>query len=328
MRHLLTTSLVLLSVPLFAQPVTVDYPDSVVTGTAGQYPIYTGTGLSVIRGQIFCPGTFAGLPTTPMFCTKVGIQLGAPAAGYAQFVLRFGATTIAALTSTWATNLPDQRVQLDLSNTTITPPVPPGWVEYQLKYPFYYTPGSGVVLDIISQAQVAGIYCRTALSSAPRLIDTNFVGLPTGPAPSTSGGIKFRMVFEPLAIVVAGTGCPGTGSFVPQISSTGQSKIGSFNYMVLLANALGGAPGAFLLGNPMVLPIGGGCNVYNDLLISQSLIVGGNGPGNGTASFPLFVPNNPALATLVLDAQWAILDQASQALAPVALTPAGKVVVY
>ena len=66
----------LLAVPLAAQTVVVDYPDSTIGTLAGQYPIYTGAGLNVIRGQALCPGTFAALPTTTMVCTRVGVHRG------------------------------------------------------------------------------------------------------------------------------------------------------------------------------------------------------------------------------------------------------------
>ena len=283
----------------------------------------------MIRGQSFCPGTFAGLPTSPMFCSKIGVQLGAPSAGYAQFALRFGTTSLTALTNTWATNLPDQRVQVDLSGTTITPPVPPAWVEYELKYPFLYTPGQGLVLDITSQAQAAGIYCRTSIGTGvARLVDTNYLGNPTAGAPSTSGGIKFRMVFEPLAIVSHGTGCPGSGSFVPEIASTGQSTVGSFNYAVTLAKALGGSAAVFALGDTALFDLGGGCKVYNSLLVTIGTTTSGLGAGNGTAAIPLIIPNNPGLLTAVVSTQFGILDPAGPGIIPFVFTPSGKIVIY
>lgn len=301
---------------LCAQSITVDYPDSTLGGPAGQYPIYTGTATNVIRGQLFCPGTFAGLPTTPMVCTRVGVQLAevtGPAL-YSQFVVRVGSSNVGALTNTWTTNLPDQRVQVDLSNTVLS-----GggigvnqWVEWQLAAPFVYQPGQDIVLDITSQAAVAGQYLRTAIGTGvARMISSNYAGGPTGGTPSASGGIKFRLVFETGGFVVAGPGCPGSGNFVPAIDAIGQPTLGNPGFVLLLNNALGSTLSALMLGFPADLDIGGGCRVRCDGVGFHLLGTAGVGPGNGTSGFGFMIPNQPWLAGTVLDAQWAVLDPAS-----------------
>lgn len=315
-----------------AQSVTVDCPDSTIGAMAGQYPIYTGAGTAVIRGQSFCAGSFAGLPTTPMLCTRIGIQLGENPPGavtYAQFVVRAGSTTLTALTSAWATNLPDQRVQVDLSNTPIAGgPGVNQWVEWQLAYPFYYNPGDGVVVDFTTQAGIAGTYLRTALGTGvPRCVTTNYTGGPTGAA-YTSGGIKFRMVFEPLGMVTIGSGCPGAGNQVPQLGVMGQSNLGSQNLIVTLNNALGGALCAFLLGNPLELDIGGGCRLYNDALFNSFQLAAGTGTGGGSSAFFVPIPNAPGLLGFVANVQWAVFDPLSSAWVPVVTTAGGKLVVY
>lgn len=316
--------------PLAAQTV-VDYPDSIIGGLAGQYPIYTGTGLNVIRGQSFCPGTFAGLPATPMLCTRVGIQLGETAGpvGYAQFVMRVGTTTLTTMTGTFATNLPDQRIQLDLSGTAISGgPNVNVWVEWQLANPFYYAPGDGVVIDFTTQAAVAGSYLRTAIGTGvPRVISTNY-SVGAGGSALAGGGIKFRMVFEPLALVQYGQGCPGTGQLVPTIGELGQATIGNPAYLLTLNDALGGSLCALLLGFPANVDIGGGCRIYNTGAAFVLLQATGSGPGMGTAAFPLGIPNNTAFLGTVLDAQWGVFDPASMALLPVATTAGAKVVVF
>jgi hypothetical protein len=312
-RLLLATAFTTLAT---AQAITVDYPDSTLGSPAGQYPIYTGTATNVIRGQLFCPSTFAGLPTTPMVCTRVGVQL-AEVTGpvtYAQFVVRVGSSNVGALTNTWATNLPDQRIQVDLSNQLVS-----GggigvnqWVEWPLAAPFVYTPGEDVVLDITSQSSVAGQYLRTAIGTGvPRMISTNYGGGPTGGTPLASGGIKFRLVFEPGGFVVAGPGCPGSGNFVPAIDAIGQPTIGNPGFVLLLNNALGGTLCALLLGFPADVDIGGGCRVRSDGLVFQLFGTNGVGPGTGTAGFGFPIPNQPWLAGTVLDAQWGVLDMAS-----------------
>lgn len=329
MRNLILLAATAFGATLPSQTLTVDYPDSVIGTAAGQYPIYTGTATNIIRGQSFCPGTFLGLPATPMICSKVGIQL-ANSAQYAKFVLRFGATNATALTTTWATNLPDQRVQLDLSGATISGGAGVNvWVEYELAYPFYYMPGQGVVLDITSQAMTAGVFARTALGSGvARLVDTNYAGGATSGSASTSGGIKFRMVFEPLGIVQHGTGCAGSGSFVPQIGSVGAPNLGNATFQVTLAQALGGSPCVFLLGNDALLDLSGGCKVYNDMLFSAALTTSGAGAGTGTSAILLPIPNDPSLLTQVLNAQWGVLDFASAAILPITTSAGGKIVFF
>ena len=321
----------LLPSALPAQAVTVDYPDSAIGALAGQYPIYTGSATSVIRGQSYCPPTFANLPATPMICTKIGIQLGALAGPvqYTRFVLRAGAAPVAALTNTWNTNLPDQRVQMDLSGQFLTGgPSLNVWVEYPLAFPFYWQPGQGVVIDFTTQAAIAGHYLTTAIGTGvARCISTAYAGAATGSL-STSGGIKFRMVFEPVGLTLWGSGCPGSGNITPDISSTGQSNLGTLNYFVNLANALGGSPAVFLFGRAANFDIGGGCTVYNDLTFIGASVTTGSGPGTGTAVYPLFVPNDPSLLGAVFDVQWGVLDNASPAFVPLTLTAGGKVVVY
>ncbi len=333
MRHvLLTLSLSLLAAGAVAQTV-VDYPDSTIAATSGQYPIYTGTATNVIRGQLFCPPTFAGLPTTPMILTRIGVQLADPATGpvpYAQFVVRAGATPITALTTSWNTNLPDQRVQVDLSGQTIAgiPTAANAWSDWPLANPFYWQPGQGIVLDITSQAAIAGQYLRTAIGSGvPRMISTNYTGSPTG-TPSTSGGIKFRMVFEPPGLVSWGNGCAGSGNFVPQIGGIGAPSLGNGNFAVTLSNGLGGTLVVFTMGLPAQFDIGGGCRVHNTANLLTFTSSSGAGPGTGTAIWPLPIPNNLNLLGAVFDAQWGLLDTGSASPLGFSVSPGGKIVLH
>lgn len=329
-----------LLVPLFAavaaaQSVTVDFPDSVTGVGQGQYPIYTATLTNLIRGQSFCPSTFANLPTTPMICTRVGLQL-AEVTGpvtYTTFQIRFGRSplTTGTFSTAWAQNLPDQRLQVDLSGLLLAGGLnnTNAWFEWPLAYPFYFTPGDSVVLDLITQAAVSGQFLRTAIGTGSgRIVTTSYTGQPNGGAVQTGGGLKFRMVFEPVGLVQWGNGCPGLNNLIPMIGSTGQSTVGSNNHIVTLSNAFGGAPGAFLMGNPANFDIGGGCRIYNDLAFSMFMAISGSGPGNGTSAMPVFVPNNPLLLGFVADVQWGILDPGAPSFFGVVTSPGGKIVVY
>lgn len=323
----------LIAAPLFAQSITVDYPDSVLTSPAGQYPIYTGTGLNVIRGQTMCPGTFAGLPTTTMICTRVGVQLGEVTgpATYTQFVVRVGKTSVTPpWTNTWATNLPDQSIQVDLSGQTLTGGQGVNqWVDWPLARPFVYNPGEGVVLDITSQAAVGGQYLRTAIGTgAARVISTNYTGSTSGTL-AASGGIKFRLVFEPPSFLVTQPGCPGSGNVVPTIGAIGQPTIGNLGFVLTLDNALNGTVAAILFGAPANIPIGGGCTLASDLsLYVDFAITNGSGPGTGQAGFGLPIPNQPALIGYLADVQWAVLDAGSGSPLGFTLSSAAKLVLY
>jgi len=326
MHHSLLSTL-LLSSSLLAQALTVDYPDSVLGSPAGQYPVYTGTGTNVIRGQLFCPSTFAGLPTMPMLCTRVGIQL-AEVTGpvlYSQFEVRIGTTTVPALTNTWLTNLPNQTLQVDLSNTVITGGQGVNqWVEWPLAVPFLYTPGEGVVLDMITQTSVAGQYLRTAIGSGvPRLIAASYAGLPTGPTLATSGGIKFRMVFENGGFAVTTPGCPGTGQVIPVISAFGQPTIGNLGFAIMLDQALPATLCALTIGFPAFVDIGGGCILRNDAL--GLFLVPSNLSGQAGYAFP--IPNQAWLAGTVFDTQWAVLDGGSASPLAIALSGGAKMFV-
>lgn len=321
---------------LFAQTTVLDYPDSTINAPQGQYPVYTPTNGNTVRGQLYCPSTFAGLPTTPMLCSRVGIQIS-DQQDYTTFVVRAGTTKATALTSaSWATNLPDQRIQADLSGTKImgglngTTPVNI-WVEFELNYPFLYTPGDALVFDLTAQSKVAGTYCKTAIGTGvPRALDLAYTPASKGP-PSvyTSGGIKLRFVFQPLQWVSYGKGCPGTGNFVPDLSMTGSMKPGSV-VVLRMANGLGGAPTLLFLGlSPLQLPlpIGGGCTLLTPLDIVISSIATGSGAGQGTAGGALPIPNDNNLLGAVVNFQFSQLDQGSGAFLPFTLSNGGKIVV-
>jgi hypothetical protein len=321
------------AVPLCAQTLTVDYPDSTLVASQGQYPLYTGAATNVIRAQTMCPGTFAALPTTPMICTHVGVQLGdnSGPATYAQFVVRVGKTSVTPpWTNQWTTNLPDQSVQVDLSGQTLTGGVGTNiWVEWPLARPFVYNPGEGVVLDITSQAAVAGQWCGTAIGTgAARVIATNYTGAATGGLVA-SGGIKFRLVFEPLDFLVTGSGCAGTGAFVPAISAIGQPTIGNPGFVLLLDQALPSALAAITFGAPANIDLGGGCILRSDLSIyTDFAITAGTTPGTGQAAFALPIPPLPALVGYLADVQWAVLDPGSASPLGFALSSSAKLVLF
>lgn len=324
----------------------VDYDSSALASPPGfGYPLYTpGAGSlgQTVRTQWRCPDTFlAQQSVSAGFVTHIGLAL-AGTATYDTFELRAGVSTVPALTGIWDTNLPDQRLQKNLANVplvgggTASAPVNQ-WVEFELDHPFHWQPGQNIVVDLIAHLAAPGVMCGTTVGTGvERAFHANYQGQPTAPSVQATGGLVFRMRFAPLAIVPFGQGCPGTGSFVPVLASTGQSALGSSNYTLAVTQALPGAIAGFALGfsrqafsgGPLPFPFGGGC----DLLVSPDVFVvaipSGTGPGTGTASMPLLVPNRPSLRSSVVYAQFAQIDLLSPANAPVVFSNAGAVVVF
>ena len=234
-----------------AQEVRVDYPDgAVVSPPQLLFPLYTIGGGGTVRYQTTCPGTFAGLPSTQMLVTGVGIQIGGQEL-YSQFEVRLGTSAFGSPAACWETNLPDQRMQKDLSGTVLPGGVANGapvneWVEWEIDHPFVFNPGDNVTLDIIASAATPDRWCLTGAGDAARVFLPFYAGEPCG-AVDPDNGIKFRMIFEPIGFPTFGDGCPGDGGFVPELSGSGSSQLGSTANLDL-SNASGGAPTVVLIG--------------------------------------------------------------------------------
>jgi len=251
-------------------------------------------------------------------------------ATYAQFVIRVGKTGVAPpWTNSWATNLPDQSIQVDLSGQTLTGGIGlTQWFDWPLARPFVYQPGEGVVVDVTTQASVAGQWLGTALGNGARVVSTNYTGGANGSL-FQSGGIKFRLFFEPPSFLVTAPGCPGSGGFVPAVGSVGQPSLGNQGFVLTLDQALGGTIGAFLLGVPTAVNIGGSCVLHSDLsLYVDFAVTTGATPGSGQAGFALPIPNLPSLAGYLCDVQWAVLDPGSPSPLGFTLSSAAKLVLF
>lgn len=318
----------LASAPVDAQELRVDYPDStLVSPPELLFPFYTLGSGGTVRYQVQCPATFAGLPATPQVVTKVGFQLAGRAV-YSRFEVRFGTTTQPGLTAGWLGNLPDQRLQGDWSGTILEGGVQGGnpinqWVELDLAHPFVWRPGESLTLDIVSSAAAPGAWCLTASAAIPRSYEAPWDPNSSGGVLVTTGGIKFRIVFEPLGFPSFGQGCAGSGGNTPQLSASGSSAIGS-QFNLQLANALGAAPSLLMLGlskreapfGSLPLALGGGCELLQSADVTLAHTTSGTGPGNGTATAPLAVPNDPQLRGAVLFAQALVFDPTTPAAFP------------
>ncbi|HKB16773.1 MAG TPA: hypothetical protein VKF62_11960 [Planctomycetota bacterium] len=132
----------------------------------------------------------------------------------------------------------------------------------------------------------------------------------------------YTVIGIPAGSSVYGTGCSGTGGFVPSIETTGGlPTIGHPGFGFVLTRALGGAQ-AFLFASDVQnvpgLPLGG-CTVHIapglpypvvELSRVSSVygIVGMGGAGSAVKSVP--IPNIPALQGMPVYFQWSIFDPA------------------
>ncbi len=331
--------------PTHAQSHVVDVDDGVlVQPPSVAFPFYTpGGGVLgyTTRAQSFCPPTFAALqPLSRSLVTHVALQLAGREV-YDVFTLRAGATTVPALTHSFATNLPDQRPHVDLRGVTLEGGAVGGvptnrWVTFALDRPFVWSPGEGVVVDVTAKIAFTDRYCTTGTSpNLQRLTDQDHRGGATGTL-QQSNGLKFRLVFEPLDVVRFGASCPGSGGGRPTLGSIGDATLGSTNYALTLTGALPNAPTALLFGasrrsmaGGVALPFafGGGCEWQTSAEVALAVVVAGGAPGQGTANAPLAIPNAPALQGEAFYVQWAQLDFASVATVPVTTSEGGIVVI-
>lgn len=145
---------------------------------------------------------------------------------------------------------------------------------------------------------------RNAAANTPAYITTDFEGRLRDATPDIGA-------FELLSFATYGAGCPGTGSLVPVISSSGTLAYGS-PLFIDLANAAPLRPALMWMGlsrtmsgpTPLPFSLGGGCQI----LASPDAVRIAVTDNAGAAQLGTFVPNNPALFGLVVYCQWGVLD--------------------
>lgn len=96
-------------------------------------------------------------------------------------------------------------------------------------------------------------------------------------------------------IVSYGTGCAGSGGFVPQLAITGCTAAGDVEVFTI-SQGLGGSQAFVMFGfGQAAAPLGGGC-LFRIAVPAQSLIgplpMFGAGAGNGAFSLPVTLPGN------------------------------------
>ena len=304
----------------------VYYPDNALNGPQGQYPIFTPTNGNTVRLQLILPGNFSGLPKTGGLVTRMGCQI-AGQEDYTTFVIRCGITKQTTLSTTFTTNLPDQRVQVDLSGTKLKGGLSGQnqvnkWVEFELCNPFFWNPGDYVCIDFTSKSKVAGTYCRTAIGSGvPRMLNLSYTSTTTTGSAVGSGGIKFMMVIEtPGKLIPYDKGCPGTNNQTPVLSARGSTKLASGPLFFDLSKALPTSRFAFAIGiQCQNFRLGNDCRINPSL----DVLVFGSTNASGAASIVTVVPSSSTLRGLTIYTQFAVNDPKGQ---PIALSNSGIVV--
>lgn len=131
----------------------------------------------------------------------------------------------------------------------------------------------------------------------------------------------------PLASwTTVGQGCPGTGSLTPALTPVGLPILGNFNSAITVSNALPNASfGLFwsFSADPFGTPLGGACTMFLETNGFLALAALGLQPfylgaldATGTFTYPLPVPNDPALSGLGAAFQAAIADPAGVTISP------------
>lgn len=109
------------------------------------------------------------------------------------------------------------------------------------------------------------------------------------------------------SVVNYGTGCAGSGGFVPTLTMTGCPEVGA-NVQITIDDGLGGSSALLFVGFGQAnIPVGGGCSfLISTLVTSVSVPLGGSGFGAGSATFPAVLP--PVTSGLTVAMQTFVID--------------------
>jgi FG-GAP repeat protein len=139
---------------------------------------------------------------------------------------------------------------------------------------------------------------------------------------SNAGAVQLvSLMGLPGGVDLLGTGCAGSGGFVPRIQTAGGAPTaGNGAFAVVLSQALGGTTAVLIgglsasawSGTPLPLNLGFlGLPACSLLVAADQFIArtnAGAGPGAGTAYVPATLPASPSLAGLSLFFQWYVVD--------------------
>ncbi len=148
------------------------------------------------------------------------------------------------------------------------------------------------------------------------------------------GGNRVKLVSYagiPPGSAILGSGCAGSGGFVPRITTAGglpSVAAGNAGFRVYVSQALGGRPAILVMSASSLNPavnLGGlglaGCNLYVPLHFLWTRVTGGVGPGDGRAWVSIPVPVVPSGVGARVYFQWYVGDP-GPALIPGAMSAA------
>ncbi len=256
----------------------VHYPDDNVapnySAPAGWFPWFTnatGTRLqTLVPASVFTGVVGGGL-------NSIGFFLGGstPANTTAVFTImqvRIAPSPVAALTNTFATNMPpgSETLVVDLPGSMYAPSTG-AWVDlsFLANYPI---PTGAIIVDIQSQIPTGGAYLASTVSSTvPRCVQGTYTGQATGTLGAGSGP-KMRFGYQPnniLSVVTSGGGAgdltasltmisPGAGAGFLFVSATTILPVGAGPMLGLLPDALTWSilSEPLVPGSPLHFPIG------------------------------------------------------------------------
>jgi hypothetical protein len=225
----------------------VYYPDNNVApnyaAPGGWFPWFTnatGTRIqTLVPGSVFQGVTGGGL-------NSIGFFLGGstPANTTATFTMmqvRIAPSPVAALTNTFATNMPPgtEILVVDLPGSSYAANQNT-WVDlsFLANYPI---PAGPIIVDIQTQIPTGGAYLASSVSSlVPRCVQGTYTGQATGTL-STGNGPKMRFGYQPDNILVVNTTGAGTGDLFASLTliTPGAGE----GYLFISATTFG-APGA------------------------------------------------------------------------------------
>ena len=328
-----------LGAPLCAQ--NVHYPDAQHANPPQfGFPLYTpgaGQNGNSVRVQFHCPDSFLQTQGVQAgYVVSIGLSI-AGSAPYDEFVLRCGTTSVATLGADWAVNLPDQRVQNDLSGETIvgggTQQNPVGeWVDFALDHPFHYEPGDHVVVDLTTRLSQASVLCGTTIGGGVVQRAYDFDYTPGNLAQSFNySGLSFRMTFAPVGLVEFGAGCSSAGGQVPDLGMTGAAQLGTTPIVTadqVAANGLGvfvfGTSKREHAGTALPQDLGGGC----EMLVAPEFLFALQLPASGPVGWPVTIPGTPNLIGATIYTQFAQYDPASPATVPFVVSEGGILSIF
>ena len=188
----------------------------------------------------------------------------------------------------------------------------------------YYNPATGDFLCATRDGHVDVLSTIGGGQSSPR----DIAGIGTGATPSTNSttGIYYYGTSRGSGLQY-GSGCAGSGSFVPTTVLRGVPSVGNKNFALGLGDGMGGAIAVAFIGIGQLkidLSSAGapGCTLLQDLALPFPVQLSGSLAGFGQAQLPVPLP----AGALDFQLQFAVLDKAGNSLG-IVMSDARKVMI-